>query len=140
MQTSRGVMTIDDVVVKTVSLLGVAVLAAAVTWMVVPLRVIGPVWIAAMLVGLVLGLVVSFAQIANPVILFAYALVEGEFLGAVSKAYETRWNGIVLLAVIATLSVFFVMAGLYKARVIRASAKSTKIVIGAAAGLAVVML
>jgi uncharacterized YccA/Bax inhibitor family protein len=139
-QTSRDVMTIDDVVVKTVSLLGAAVLAAAITWMVVPLQAIGPVWIAAMLTGLVLGLIISFAQVTNPVLLFAYALVEGVFLGAVSKAYEARWNGIVLLAVIATLSVFFVMAGLYKARIIRASAKFTKIVIGAAAGLAVVML
>ncbi|MET7400023.1 Bax inhibitor-1/YccA family protein [Dactylosporangium sp. NPDC005572] len=136
----RDVMSIDDVVVKTVSLLGAAALAAGVTWVLVPVQSIGPVWIASMLIGLVLGLVISFAQITNPVILFAYALVEGVFLGAVSKAYETRWNGIVLLAVIATLSVFFVMAALYKARIIRASAKFTRIVIGAAAGLAVVML
>lgn len=136
----QDVMTIDDVVVKTVSLLGAAVVAAALTWVLVPLQSIGPVWIASMLVGLVLGLVISFAQITNPAILFAYALVEGVFLGAVSKAYETMWNGIVLQAVIATLSVFFVMAGLYKARIVRATPKFTKIVIGAAAGLAVVML
>ncbi|WP_238012123.1 Bax inhibitor-1/YccA family protein [Dactylosporangium sp. AC04546] len=136
----RDVMSIDDVVVKTVSLLGAAVLAAAVTWALVPVHSIGPVWIGSMLVGLVLGLAISFAQITNPVMLFGYAVVEGVFLGAVSKAYETRWNGIVLLAVIATLSVFFVMAALYKARIIRASAKFIRIVIGAAAGLAVVML
>ncbi|GAA1359312.1 Bax inhibitor-1/YccA family protein [Catellatospora chokoriensis] len=139
-QSTRDVMTIDDVVVKTVSLIGAAVAAAAATWILVPTQALAVTWIAAMLVGLVLGLVISFAQITNPVILFAYALVEGVFLGAVSKAFETRWNGIVLQAVIATLGVFFIMAALYRARIIRATPKFMKVVIGAAAGLAVVML
>ncbi|GAA1824673.1 Bax inhibitor-1/YccA family protein [Luedemannella flava] len=138
--TTGDVMTIDDVVVKTLTLLGTAVAAAAVTWVVVPLQALSVTWIAAMLVGLVLGLVISFAQVTNPVVLIGYALVEGVFLGAVSKAFETRWNGIVLQAVIATLGVFFVMAALYKARIIRATPKFMKIVIGASAGLAVVML
>ncbi|MEV0461234.1 Bax inhibitor-1/YccA family protein [Catellatospora methionotrophica] len=139
-QASRDVMTVDDVVVKTVSLLGVAVAVAAVTWILVPPPALGLVWIGAMLIGLVLGLVISFAQITNPAILFTYAIVEGAFLGAVSKAFETRWQGIVLQAVIATLGVFFIMAALYKARIIRATPKFMKVVIGAAAGLAVVML
>jgi uncharacterized YccA/Bax inhibitor family protein len=138
--TGRDVMTIDDVVVKTVSLLGATVLAAAVTWMVVPPPAMYATWIAAMLIGLVLGLIISFAQVTNPVVLFAYALVEGVFLGAVSKAFETRWNGIVVQAVIATLGVFLLMAVLYKSRIIRATPKFMKIVIGAAVGLGVVML
>ncbi|BCB90004.1 Bax inhibitor-1/YccA family protein [Phytohabitans suffuscus] len=137
---AQDVMTIDDVVVKTVTLLGTAVAAAAATWIVVPATAMTPVWIAAMLIGLVLGLVISFAQVTNPVVLIGYAVVEGVFLGAVSKAFETRWDGIVLQAVIATLGVFFTMAGLYKARIIRATPKFTRIVIGAAAGLAVVTL
>jgi len=138
--TGRDVMTIDDVVVKTVSLLGATVVAAAVTWMIVPPPAMYATWIAAMLIGLVLGLIISFAQVTNPVVLFAYALVEGVFLGAVSKAFETRWNGIVVQAVIATLGVFLLMAMLYKSRIIRATPKFMKIVIGAAVGLGVVML
>jgi uncharacterized YccA/Bax inhibitor family protein len=137
---TRDVMTIDDVVVKTVSLLGVATLIAAITWVVVPVTALYPTWIAAAVVGLVLGLVISFAQITNPILLFAYAIVEGVFLGAVSKAYETAFQGIVVQAVIATLSVFLVMAGLYKAKIIRATPRFMKVVIGAAAGLAVVMV
>ncbi|HZM74921.1 MAG TPA: Bax inhibitor-1/YccA family protein [Candidatus Limnocylindrales bacterium] len=138
--TGRDVMTIDDVVVKTVSLLGATVLAAAVTWMIVPPPAMYATWIAAMLIGLVLGLVISFAQVTNPVVLFAYALVEGVFLGAVSKAFETAFRGIVVQAVIATLGVFLLMAILYKSRIIRATPKFMKIVIGAAVGLGVVML
>ncbi|MDQ7910342.1 Bax inhibitor-1/YccA family protein, partial [Phytohabitans sp. ZYX-F-186] len=112
--------------------------AAAATWILVPASAMMPLWIAAMLIGLLLGLVISFAQVTNPVILLTYAVVEGVFLGAASKAFETRWNGIVLQAVIATLGVFLTMAALYKTRIIRATPRFTRIVIGAAAGLAVV--
>ncbi|PWU46343.1 hypothetical protein DLE60_22450 [Micromonospora globispora] len=139
-QTGRDVMTLDDVVVKTVSLLGATVMAAALTWALVPTTALAPVWIASMVIGLVLGLVISFAQITNPVPLFAYAIAEGVFLGAVSEAFQTRWNGIVTQAVIATLSVFFVMASLYKARIIRATPRFTRVVIGASISLVVVML
>lgn len=138
--TARDVMTIDDVVVKTVTLIGLTVLSAAVTWAVVPLTALYPTWIAAMLVGLVLGLVISFAQVTNPIVLGAYAVIEGIFLGAVSKAFETFYDGIVVQAVIATLGVFFTMALLYKTKIIRATPKFMKIVIGAAAGLGVLML
>jgi uncharacterized YccA/Bax inhibitor family protein len=98
------------------------------------------VWIAAMLVGLVLGLIISFKQITNPAILFSYAIIEGIFLGAVSKAFEARYNGIVVQAVIGTLGVFLIMAILYKTKIIRATPKFMKIVIGIAAGLGVIML
>jgi uncharacterized YccA/Bax inhibitor family protein len=139
-QTGRDVMTLDDVVIKTMSLLGATVVAAALTWVLVPTAALAPVWIASMVIGLVLGLVISFAQITNPVPLFAYAIAEGVFLGAISEAFETRWNGIVTQAVIATLTAFVVMAGLYKARIIRATPRFTRIVIGASISLAVVML
>ncbi|WP_213457066.1 Bax inhibitor-1/YccA family protein [Rhizomonospora bruguierae] len=140
MRVDGDVMTLDDVVVKTVALLGTAVAAAAATWLLVPAPALGPLWIASMVIGLVLGLVISFGQITRPPLLFAYAIVEGVFLGAVSQAFEARWNGIVTQAVIATLSVFFVMAWLYKARIIRATPKFTRIVIGAAVGLVAAML
>ena len=43
-----------------------------------------------MLVGLVLGLVISFKTIANPAATLAYAAVEGVFLGAISEAFEQQ--------------------------------------------------
>jgi uncharacterized YccA/Bax inhibitor family protein len=96
--------------------------------------------ISGMVIGLILGLVISFAQVTNPAVLITYAVVEGAFLGAVSKAFETRFNGIVLQAVVATLAVFLVMAVLYKTRVIRATPMFTRIVIGASVALVVAML
>jgi uncharacterized YccA/Bax inhibitor family protein len=139
-QVGLDAMSVDDVVVKTISLIGLTTLSAAITWAVVPLTALYPTWIAAMAVGLVLGLIISFAGVTNPLIICGYAVVEGVFLGAVSKAFENRWEGIVPQAVIATLGVFGLMALLYKSRIIRATPRFMKVVIGIAAGLGIVML
>ncbi|MEV4414415.1 Bax inhibitor-1/YccA family protein [Catellatospora sp. NPDC049609] len=133
-------MTIDDVVVKTVTLLAITAVSAAITWALVPLEMVRTVWWAAAILGLVVGLVISFAQVTNVAVIAGYAVVEGVFLGAVSKAYEYLFEGIVLQAVIATLGVFLAMALLYKAKIIRATPKFMKVVIGIAAGLGIVML
>ena len=39
--------------------------------------------------GLVLGLVISFKRITNPVVIVAYAVVEGVLLGVVSRFFES---------------------------------------------------
>ncbi|MDI6098390.1 Bax inhibitor-1/YccA family protein [Actinoplanes sp. NEAU-A12] len=135
-------MTIDDVVVKTVTLLGITGASAVAAWTLVPDALIGPVWMGAALTGLVLGLVISFMRMANPALVVAYAVIEGAFVGLVSKFFQEimGFQGIVLQAVIATFGVFFVMAGLYKARVIRATPKFTRAIISIMAGLFAVML
>jgi uncharacterized YccA/Bax inhibitor family protein len=132
-------MTIDDVVVKTVTLLGITGVSAAAAW-VVPDALLGPAWIGAAVVGLVLGLIISFSRMANPALVIAYAVVEGAFVGLISKFFESFYDGIVVQAVIATFGVFFVMAALYKARVIRATPKFVKGMIAVMAGLFAVML
>jgi uncharacterized YccA/Bax inhibitor family protein len=133
-------MTIDDVVVKTVTLLGITGATAVAAWALIPDALVGPAWIGAALIGLVLGLVISFMRIANPALVIAYALVEGVFVGMASKFFETLYDGIVLQAATATFGVFFVMAALYRARVIRATPKFVKAMIAVMAGLFAVML
>ncbi|KKK06670.1 Bax inhibitor-1/YccA family protein [Micromonospora sp. HK10] len=133
-------MTLDDVVVKTVTLLGILGVVAAATWAVLPDQLLGLAWIGGAVVGLVLGLIISFSRMANPALVIAYSVVEGVFLGAVSKTFNTLYDGIVLQAVVATFGVFFMMAMLYKSRVIRATPKFTKILIAMMGGLFAVML
>lgn len=133
-------MTIDDVVVKTVTLLGITGASAAAAWVLVPDAVLGVAWIGALVVGLVLGLVISFSRMANPALVVAYAVVEGVLVGAVSKAFESLYNGIVLQAVVATFGVFFLMAILYRAKAIRATPKFIRGVIAATVGLFAVIL
>ncbi|GAA1794209.1 Bax inhibitor-1/YccA family protein [Luedemannella flava] len=133
-------MTIDDVVVRTIALLAVLGIAGAAAWVMVPDGLVGLGIMGAAIVGLVIGLVIAFARVTNPVVIFAYALVQGVFVGLISKVYETAYAGIVVQAVAGTFGVFLFMAVLYKFRVIRATPRFTRGLIGAMAGVFVVML
>jgi uncharacterized YccA/Bax inhibitor family protein len=135
-------MTMDDVVVKTVTLLGLTGIAAIAAWNLVPDGFTGAAWIGAAVVGLVLGLIISFSRNASPPLVIAYAIVEGVLVGMVSKTYQEffGYHGIVLQAVVATFSVFFLMAALYKFKVIRATPKFTRGLIAVIGGLFAVML
>jgi uncharacterized YccA/Bax inhibitor family protein len=136
-QTETQPMTVDDVVVRTVSLLGITALTAALAWLVLPDdKALTSVALGgAVIVGLVLGLVISFKQITNPVAIGAYAVVEGVLIGVVSRWYATVYgNGIVLQAIVGTFGVFLAMAALYKFRVLRATPRFIKFVTGAVFG------
>jgi uncharacterized YccA/Bax inhibitor family protein len=128
-------MTIDDVVVRTVGLLGLTGLTAAIAWAIVPDGAEGGFAFAAAMVGLVLGLVISFARITNPLVIGAYAVVEGVFVGLISKAMENWYDGIVLQAAAATFGIFLIMAMLYKMQVIRATPRFVKGMIAAIVGV-----
>jgi uncharacterized YccA/Bax inhibitor family protein len=133
-------MTIDDVVVRTVALLAITGVSGALAWTMIPDRLALPVWIGAALIGLVLGLVISFARITNPLIIGGYAMIQGVFVGMVSEFFENRWDGIVLQAAIGTFGVFFLMAILYRAKVIRATPKFIRGVIAAVIGVFALMM
>jgi uncharacterized YccA/Bax inhibitor family protein len=137
----QRLMTLDDVVVRTVALLALTGIAGAFAWAMLPdgptvtLALIG-----SSLAGLVLGLVIAFKQITNPFLIGAYAVVQGVLLGVVSRYFEARYPGIVIQAVAGTFGVFFGMAVLYKFRVLRATPKFARFVIGALIGVVALML
>jgi len=135
-------MTMDDVVVKTVTLLGLTGVSAVVAWNIVPEAYTWGAWIAASMVGLVLGLIISFSRMANPALVVTYAVVEGFFVGLASKVFTViaGYQNVVLQAVVATFGVFFVMALLYKNRIIRSSPKFRRGMIAVMGGLFAVML
>lgn len=133
-------MTIDDVVVRTVGLLLLVGLSGAIAWNVVPNTAAGGLAFGAAMVGLVLGLVIAFKRVTNPVAIGAYAVVEGVFVGLVSKFFEYAYPGIVLQAVAGTFGVFLIMTVLYTSRIIRATPKFARIVVGAVIGLFALML
>jgi uncharacterized YccA/Bax inhibitor family protein len=139
--TDGRMMSLDDVVVRTVGLVVLTTIAAGISWNVFPS---GPVaalaTIGSLLAGLVLGLVIAFARITNPFVIGAYAVVEGVLLGVVSRYFEDRYGGIVIQAVVGTLGVFVGMAVLYKLRILRATPKFTRFVIGALIGVVALSL
>src|SRR3954449_9537588 len=137
--TTTRYMTMDDVVTKTGITFLVTVLAAAAIWA-LPGSTGWGLALPAILVGLVLGLVISFKMIANPAATLAYAAVEGVFLGAISEAFDMRWPGIVIQAVIGTLGVFAGMLIVYKTGAIRVTPKFTRWIVGALIGVLVLVV
>ena len=118
-----------------------AVVSAALSW--VTLRspaAAGLAMLGGALAGIVLVLVISFARITNPLVISAYAVVEGVMLGVVSRFFEQVYPGIVVQAVAGTLGVFIGMAVLYKNRVLRATPRFTRFVIGALIGVVALSL
>ncbi|HEX5740508.1 MAG TPA: Bax inhibitor-1/YccA family protein [Pilimelia sp.] len=133
-------MTVDDVVVRTVGLLALVGVSGAVAWRTVPQELALPVLLGAAVTGLVLGLVIAFARVSNPLVIGAYALVQGAFLGLISKFFEARFPGIVVQAALGTFGTFFLMTGLYRLRVIRATPRFARVVIAAVIGVVALML
>ncbi len=139
--TTSRMMTVDDVVTRTVMLVLLTAAAGAVSWF--ALRGGPVVYFAAFassIAGFVLGLVITFARVTNPLVISAYAVLEGVLLGVVSRAFEHFYPGIVVQAVVGTVAVFGGMAILYKARVLRATPRFTRWVIGALIGVVALSL
>ena len=128
-----GRMTLDDVVIRTATLFAAMLLTAAPTFLLLKPEQFGLVLVAA-IVGLVLGLVNSFKRNPSPVLMVAYALVQGVFVGGISSLYEARWNGIVVQAVLGTLAAFGSMLLLYRTGKVRNSPKFQKTLIIAGVG------
>jgi uncharacterized YccA/Bax inhibitor family protein len=129
-------VTIDDVVVRTAGLLAILGISGAILW-VLPISdsTFMTITIGAALIGLVLGLVIAFKRVTSPLAISAYAVVEGLFVGGISKIFENAFQGIVVQAALGTFGLFFLMAILYRAKVVRATPRFVKYVMGALVGV-----
>ena len=141
-QTDR--MTVEDTVVKTVGLFAILLVTAVVGWVwtlgalspaestsqnILPLVIGG-------LGGFVLAMVIIFTsrKKVRPALIFAYAALEGLFIGGISAIFEFQFTGIVVQATLATLAVVGVTLALFASGKIRASKKATKIFLVAMVG------
>jgi uncharacterized YccA/Bax inhibitor family protein len=132
-------LTVDDVVQKTalnaVISIGVGVLTA-----ISGLYLLG---IVGFVVGLVVALVIIFKQSTNPALVITYSVAEGMALGAITGALESSSNqyaGIGFQAILGVVGVFIGMLVVYKTGAIRVTPRLTKMIIGAAIGVIVLML
>lgn len=133
-----GRMTYDDVIMKTGMVLGVIVLAAAANWFLFGANMV--LTFGGLIVGLVLGLVNAFKREPSPALIMGYAAAEGLFLGGISAVFNTMYEGIVLQAVIGTMSVFAVSLFLFKSGAVRVTPKFTRWVLIAVVGYALFSL
>jgi len=114
-------LTMNDVMVKTGINLGLVAVGAAVAWYAPVLMLLGLVG------GLVLGLVNSFKKKVSPVLVMAYALMEGLLLGGLSAVVDMRYPGVAIQAVLATLVVAGTTLALFANGKLRATPKLNKI-------------
>ncbi|ROQ37462.1 putative YccA/Bax inhibitor family protein [Frondihabitans sp. PhB188] len=131
-QTDR--MTYEDTIAKTFGAFVVLLAGAAVGWWVPQLMLVGAI------VGFVLAMVNIFKKRPSAALVLAYAGFEGIFVGGISAIFESRWDGIVIQAVLGTLGVFAVTLALFASGKVRASKRATQIFLVAIVGYAVFSL
>ena len=125
-------LTINDVIVKTFAVFVITVIFAVVGWNLADTMP----WIlwVGMLGGLALGLVNSFKRVPSPPLILLYGVFQGLMLGAISNWYDAwaagqSYDGIVLQAVVATMTTFGVMLALYLTGIIKVTKKFQSIMI-----------
>ena len=139
-------MTVDDVVIKT----GLSLATALVTGVLSAIWAIGQaesramgavagLLIVSMLVGLGLSLVMIFRQKPSGVLTLLYSGAEGVFLGAISGLFEMIYPGIALQAILGTAGVFIAMLVVYRTGAVKVTPRLTKWIIGATAGVVILM-
>lgn len=138
-EAPQGLMTIDDVLTKSAITMGLLFLAAAATFMFLPLS--GPVLMGTLIVTGILSfvavLVVSLRRKVSPGFVLGYAVLEGLFIGAFSRLFEVMYPGIVVQAIIATFVAAGVTLAAYKYFRIRVTGTFRKVVSIATISLAV---
>lgn len=128
-------LTLNDVIMKSILLFGILMACAVVGWATAGSFI----WVGAMIVGLVLGLVNAFKREVSPALVVIYSVAQGVFLGGISSFYQAFGEGngqgnLVLTAVIATFVVVGVMLVLYLTRIIRVTQRFQRILMGAIIG------
>lgn len=132
-------LTLDDVVAKTATVLGTAIVVGGLTAYFEAYALIIP----ALIVGLVLSLIVIFKRSTNAALILGYAAAEGVVLGGISGWLESlgpQYKGIALQAIVGTLGVFAGMMFVYKTGAIRVTPKFTKMLVGSMIGVMVLMV
>ena len=133
-------MTYDDVIIRTAGMFAVILATGALSWSLVTSSDEATFSLGAMAVfagaigAFVLGLVNSFKREPSPALILAYAAFEGLLLGGFSGVMETRYEGIVVQAVLATLATFGAMLAAYSFGGFRVQGRFRRVVVVATFG------
>lgn len=141
----KGAMTVNGVISVTALLFVLLLCSATFGWMSAIDSTTGefnfpPIAMVGVIIGFAAVIGAYFkprlAKFLGPV----YAIGYGYAVGAISAAYESYQDGIVVQAIGATIAVFLVMLVLYRTGIIKVTPRFRKIVIGATLGIFVLYL
>ena len=128
-----GTLTIDDVIIHTVGLFAIVAATGAVGWALSTGD--AGIGLAAGLGALALSFALAFGRVIRPALVILFAVLEGLFVGVISRAYESAYSGIVLQALLGTGLVFVTMLVAYRSGKLRATPRMTRIVVGSLMGV-----
>jgi uncharacterized YccA/Bax inhibitor family protein len=140
--TTGEPMTLQGAVNKTILLVMFVCLSGYFSWQKAvenPAIAMG-LMIGGCIVGLIAAIATSFKPQWAAITGTIYALAEGLALGAISAAYDARFHGIVLQAVMLTIGVLLAMLALYTLRIVQPTAKFQMGVFAATGGIVLVYL
>lgn len=139
-QAPSRYLTLDDVITRTVSLLGTLLVAAGVAWFVIPDSAAGLVTAVGALGAFGLAMYISFSGRANAANTLIYAGLEGLALGSISELFNRAFPGVVVQAITGTIMVAGGVLVVYKTGAVRVTPRFTKIVFAATLGVVGLML
>ena len=125
----RGMMTFDDVVVKSIMCFGLLLVGAVAGWMtgIVAMGVAMVLFFASCAVTLGLAIFIQFSKKIRPGAIVTYSLIEGFSLGVISYTFEAYFPGIVISAVLATLVVIGTTLAAFMMGFVRNSSTLTRV-------------
>lgn len=129
-------ITLNDVIMKCAALFALCVVFAVVGY---NFADSSPwVWIVGALGTMVLGLVNAFMRKVSVPLILLYGVASGLFLGGISFVYNgwvqsmnPQYTGLILQAVIGTMTTFGVMLFLYATRIIKVNGRFAMVMMGA---------
>ncbi len=130
-------MTLNGVISKSAILLALVIASGITSWTFAHHAYGIIVLFASIIVGLILALIIIWKKHTAPVLAPIYAIVEGCVLGIISRIFESQYEGIVVQAVLVTVSIFVGMLFAYKFKLIRVTQRFAKVIIFATAGIAI---
>jgi uncharacterized YccA/Bax inhibitor family protein len=126
-------MTVGGTGIKILGLFSVLLAGAFVAWNVPAVQAL---MIPAALVGFGLALWITFSKKIRPAAVVTYAAVQGIFIGTISSYFEAEYPGIVINAVIGTLTTAGAMFTAYSMGWIKVTARFTRVMTFALIGYA----
>ena len=126
-------MTVGGTAIKIAGLFSLLLAGAFLAWNIPAFQVAA---IPSAFVALGLALWITFSKKIRPAAVIAYAVVEGIFIGAVSFLFEFMYPGIVMNAVIGTLTTAGAMFTAYSLGWVKVNARFTRVMTFALIGYA----
>jgi len=126
-------MTVGGTAIKIAGLFILLLTGAMIAWNVDAVKGL---MIPAVLVALGLAMWITFSKTVRPGAVIAYALVEGVFVGTISWFFEQMYPGIVMNAVLGTLTTAGAMFTAYSMGWIRVTSRFSKVMTFALIGYA----